>query len=152
MEEAMVTLKKSKHSVGQNSYHFVWRPKYNISVFADNRYREYMTRLLKIISEKWDIQIYEMEIMPDHIHMFVEIPPMISVSFAFQILKGTSSFMFFRRFQSWKKYFHKGHEEAYLWSPGKFFRSIGAVTSDVVERYIRRSNEWKFNINRKKKR
>ena len=140
----MVEIKHHKHAIGQIAFHFVWRPKYNISVFSVKEKREYMTRVLKVLAEEWNIQIYEMEIMKNHIHLFVGIPPTCSVSFAFNVLKGNSAKLFFRRFPEWRRYFMKGHKRAHLWSPGKFFRSIGSVTAETVARYIRQSNNWEF--------
>ena len=140
----MVEIKHYKHSIGQLAFHFVWRPKYNVPVFSVAEKREYMIRVLRAISEKWGIKIYEMEVMRNHIHLFVGIPPDCSVSFAFNVLKGNSAKLFFKRFPEWRAYFKKGHEEVHLWSPGKFFRSIGSVTAETVERYIRQSNNWEF--------
>ena len=142
----MVEIKSNKHSVGQSAYHFVWRPKYNVSVFGVYKKRDYMIRVLRVIAEKWGIEIYEMQVMIDHVHLFVEIPTTISVSQAFQFLKGGSSRLFFKRFPEWKVYFKKGHKEAHLWSPGKFFRSIGCVTAEIIQDYIRNSNKWEFDF------
>ena len=85
-----------------------------------------------------------MEVMTDHIHLFVEIPPTMSVSFAFNVLKGKTAKMFFKRFPEWRRYFIKGHKKAHLWSPGKFFRNVGSVTAEAVQNYIKHSNNWNF--------
>jgi len=140
----MVEIKHNKHSIGQLAYHFVWRPKYNVSVFSEKEKHDYMVRALRAIADKWDVEVYEVEVMVNHIHLFVEVPSTMTVSFAFQILKGGSARLFFKRFPEWRKYFHRGHEKAHLWSPGKFFRSVGSVTAEVVEKYIRNSNSWDF--------
>jgi putative transposase len=142
----MVEIKYHKHSIGQLSFHFVWRPKYNTAVFSVPEKRDYMIRALRVVAERWNIQIYEMEVMVDHIHMFVEIPPTSSVSFAFQVLKGGTAKLFFKRFPEWRSYFIKGHKKAHLWSPGKFFRSVGSVTAEAVQGYIKHSNNWDFSF------
>ena len=140
----MVEIKHHKHSVGQLAYHFVWRPKYNVSVFSDKEKHDYIVRALCVIAEKWGIEIYEMEVMRNHVHLFVEISPTSSVSFAFQVLKGSSARLFFKRFPAWREYFKQGHKKAHLWSPGKFFRSVGSVTAEAVQNYIKNSNSWDF--------
>ena len=140
----MVEIKHYKHSVGQLAYHFVWRPKYNVSVFADLEKHDYIVRALRAVAEKWGIEIFEMEVMKNHIHLFVEISPTSSVSFVFQVLKGGSARLFFKRFPVWREYFKRGHKKAHLWSPGKFFRSVGSVTSEAVKNYIKNSNSWDF--------
>jgi putative transposase len=140
----MVEIKHHKHSIGQLAYHFVWRPKYNASVFAREDHHDYIVRALRVVAEKWNIQIHEMEVMKNYVHLFVELSPTISVSFAFQVLKGGSANLFFKRFPAWREYFIRGHKEAHLWSPGKFFRSIGSVTTEAVRNYIKNSNSWDF--------
>jgi len=140
----MVEIKYHKHSIGQLAFHFVWRPKYNVPVFFVAEKREYMIRVLRAISEKWNIKICEMEVMKNHVHLFVELSSNVSVSFAFNVLKGGSARLFFKRFPVWHQYFLRGHKKAHLWSPGKFFRSVGSVTAEAVENYIRNSNRWDF--------
>ena len=80
--------------------------------------------------------LYELEVMPDHIHCFVEIPPTMSVSKALNLLKGYSSYKLFAKHTWLRRYFRKGH----LWSPGKFFRSVGNVTAEAIKNYIACSN------------
>ena len=141
----MAELTCNKHSVGQSAYHFVWRPKYNRTVFRNWYPRKVVEEALKEMARKWKIKIYELEVMPDHVHIFVELPPTITVSFALQILKGGSARIFFKKCTIWKKYYvSRGQKKAHLWSPGKFYRSVGSVTAEVVESYIRNSNNWEF--------
>jgi putative transposase len=140
----MVDIRHNKHSIGQLAYHLVWRPKYNVSVFSEREKHDYMVRALCAVAARWKIEVYEIEVMNNHVHLFVEISPTMSVSFALQILKGGSAKLFFRRFPEWRKYFHRGHKKAHLWSPGKFFRSVGTVTSEAVRNYIKNSNNWDF--------
>jgi putative transposase len=143
----MVEITCRKHSVGQSAYHLVWRPKYNFSVFRHSYPRKIVMNALKEVATKWKIFIYEMEVMPDHIHMFVEIPPTMIVSFSLQILKGGSARIFFQKCTIWKKYCSRfGLSKPHLWSPGKFFRSVGSVTAEAVENYIKNSNKWEFDF------
>lgn len=145
----MVKVKHNKHSVGQSAYHFVWRPKYNVSVFSGRKEHDYMVRALRVVADKWKIEVYEVEVMVNHVHFFAELPPTMTVSFALQVLKGSSANLFFKRFPRWKAYFLRGHKKAHLWSPGKFFRSVGSVTAEVVEKYIKNSNSWDFDYLKK---
>ena len=140
----MVEIKHNKHSIGQSAYHFVWRPKYNVAVFTSKECHDYIARAFQVIADKWKIEIVEMEVMSNHVHLFVQIPPTMSVSFAFNVLKGGSAKLFFRRFPVWREYYIRGHKKAHLWSPGKFFRSVGSVTAEAVKNYIKHSNSWEF--------
>jgi putative transposase len=69
---------------------------------------------------------------PDHVHLFVGFRPNLSVSHVTQLFKGTSAYRLFREFPWLRKVFQKGH----LWSEGKFYRSVGNTTADVVKHYI----------------
>lgn len=140
-----VELKHSKHSVGQSAYHLVWRPKYNVSVFRHPWVKQVCEDALKESAERHNITIHEMKVMEDHVHMFVELPPTMEVSKALQMLKGASARKFFKKCTVWHRYFAKdGERKPHLWSPGKFYRSVGCVSADVIEKYIKFSNTWDF--------
>ena len=125
-------LKHSKHYVGQNAYHMVWKPKYAAPVFNSTAYRKVCEGAIKQVAVNYNLHIYELQVMPDHLHLFVELPPTMPVSRAFQLFKGISSRMLRRTFSYLRKHKH-------LWSPGKFFRSVGNVTAEVIQNYIQYS-------------
>jgi len=128
------------HGVGQNAFHFVWKLKYAKNTLKSPRVQKDCDAILREAAERYGIKIYELEVMPDHIHIFVEIPPTLSVSKALNLLKGYSAFKLFRKHKWLRTPFRKGH----LWSPGKFFRSVGSVTAENIKRYIAESNRgWK---------
>jgi len=141
----MVELKYTKHSVGQSAYHLVWRPKYNVKAFRHPYPRKICEDALRHVADKYGFEIYELQVMSDHVHLFVEIPPKYSVSQALQLFKGVSARMFFKKCTLWKAFFSlDGTRKAHLWSPGKFFRSVGNVNADVIQNYISHSNQWDF--------
>ena len=76
--------------------------------------------------------IIVLSVMPDHIHVVVAIPPTMSVSRAFHLLKGASSHELFKRNPNFRKRYQRGH----FWSPGKFYRSIGDADVDAVIQYV----------------
>jgi putative transposase len=124
------------HGVGQNSYHLVWKPKYARNIFKFPWIKKDCEAILNEAALRYKIQVYELEVMEDHIHIFVEVPPTMSVSKALNLLKGFSAYKLFQK-QPWlRRYFRKGH----LWSPGKFFRSVGNVTAEAIKNYIAQSN------------
>ena len=128
----MKGLKHFGHSVGQNCFHFVWKPKY-----AKDPMKFYgvccdVERFLREVCQRNNFEIFELSIQPDHVYLFCDIPHTMSVSKAFQLLKGYSSYALLEKHSWLRKHFRKG----YFWSPGKFFRSVGNVTADVIEHYI----------------
>lgn len=137
-----LNLKRSNHAVGQNAYHLVWKPKYALDLFKGIYYRKVCEGALRQVAINYDYKIYEMQVMPDHVHLFVECPKTISVSKTLQLFKGISSRMLRRQFSFLRKHKH-------LWSPGKFFRSVGNVTPDVVQNYIAHSHgSWSLPDNK----
>jgi len=125
-------LKRAKHSIGQNAYHMVWKCKYSYSFFRSTTFRKVCEGALRQVAVNYKLFIYELQVMPDHVHLFVELPPTMPVSKAFQLFKGISSRILRRQFSYLRQY-------KCLWSPGKFFRSVGNVTSEVIQNYVKYS-------------
>jgi len=133
-------LKVFNHAVGQNSYHFVWCPRFRHPIFRHKELKFTCENLLKAICHKHNFEIFELEIGVDHIHLFVDITPNCSIARAFQLLKGTSSRILSKCYPVLlRQYYWKGG----IWSRGKFFRSVGNVTSDVIRNYINQQNDPK---------
>lgn len=136
----MKDFQRRKHSVGQNSFHFVWCPKYRWHVLKPKPINKMCEALIRGTCYYNDFEIIELEVMKDHIHLFVEIPPRYSVSKAFNLIKGRTSRILRKRFIWLRKMYPRGH----MWSPGKFYRSVGAVTSETIKNYIKYSqHDWK---------
>lgn len=132
----MSKLYHRSHSVGQNAFHFVWKPKYSSSFLRFEAVNKVCIGCLRMISLQKRCRIYELQVMPDHIHLFVELPPTMSVSKALQAFKGISSRILRRRFKFLTKI-------PMIWSKGKFFRSVGNVSFETIQRYIAESQgEW----------
>jgi len=137
-------LKVFNHAVGQNSYHLVWCPKFRHKISKHEDLKFACKNLLHAICQKHGFKIFELEIGVYHIHLFVDITSNIAISKAFQLLKGISSQIFFKSFPDLlHNYYWKGG----MWSRGKFFRSVGNVTSDVIRDYINQQNNPKCKFN-----
>ena len=130
-----------RHGVGQNAFHFVWKCKYAKDPFKFEKLRILCEEVLREIASQYKFEIYELNIQSDHIHLFVEIPHTMSVSKALQLFKGISAYKIFKQHPWLRRHFRKGH----FWSPGKFFRSVGNVTSETIQHYISQSQGyWSF--------
>ena len=126
-------LVSGSHSIGQNLYHLEWCPKYRYNMFKREENKNLCEEVLHEVAKRHHIEINELSVMPDHIHTVVEIPPTMSVSKALQLLKGASSREIFKMRPNFRKRYPKGH----LWSPGKFYRSIGDADAETVIQYVR---------------
>ena len=82
-------------------------------------------------AEEHNFKIFELEIVEDHVHLFIGIRPSQSISEVIQYLKGTSS-------RELRKIFPemKGFSPRHLWSKGKFFRPMSEVNEETIRHYI----------------
>jgi len=113
--------------------HIVLIPYKRKKIFKRDDIRFCAENILKAVSKRYKFEIIEMKVMDDHVHLFVSIKPNHAISTIVQCLKGISSKHLREMFPELKGYGNK------LWSAGKFFRSVGSVTADTVEYYIKES-------------
>ena len=82
--------KSNNNVVYSCKYHVVWCPKYRRSVLVDGidvRLKE----LIRETCERLSVEIIEMEIMPDHVHLLLEVDPQFGIHKAVKQLKGYTS-------------------------------------------------------------
>ena len=89
-------------------YHIVFTPKYRRIVIY-NQYRNSLREILRRLCEYKSVKIIEEELMADHVHMLVLIPPKISVSSFMGYLKGKSALMMFDKHANLKYKFGNIH-------------------------------------------
>jgi len=124
----MSTVRRTRHAVYDLKYHFVWTPKYR-KLILKGEVAEGLKELFVGIAERYEMEIDTLEVMPDHVHIFLLAPPKYSPSRVVQILKSISAREVFRRYP-WIR--------EQLWGEGYFVRSVGdEVTAEVIRRYIR---------------
>ena len=127
------------HGYGQLSYYFVTAPKYRYDIFNDPEVKSACEQIFDDIAEMYGFVIYELKVLPDHLHLFVGFKPNVSVSDVVKLFKGISARRLFQRFPCLKRRLWGGH----LWSRGKFYRSVGNVTADTIKHYIAKSQgDW----------
>jgi putative transposase len=110
-------------------------PKYRYMIFSNRQVKKDCESILNNICMEQGYKIHAMEIVEDHVHLFLELYPSVSLSKVVQYLKGGSSYRLFRLHPELKKRYWGGS----LWSSGKFFRSVGNVTADTIKHYIKES-------------
>ena len=131
-------LKRSSHAVYDTAYHLVWCPKYRKKIFEDERIRERAEQLIKEICEGYEIEIEEMEVAIDHVHLLVSFPPKRSIGEVVRIIKSISARELFREFPRIKKELWSGE----LWEDGYFARTVGdRMTRQIIDKYIKHHRE-----------
>ena len=127
-------------SVGLNQFHFEWCPKYRKPFMKKELVGAIEASLVRT-AQKYKIIIHSLHVGADHIHLFVSLPFDLSVSEAFRLFKGRSSYELRKTFPQLKEIFRKGH----LWSPGKFCRSISNVKAQTIRFYIENHQHKELN-------
>jgi putative transposase len=133
-----VTLRRTSHSVYDTSYHLVWCPKYRKKIFDREEVRERAEQMVREICEAYDIDVLEMELREEHIHLLVSFPPSRSIGEVVRIIKSLSGRGLFREFPSLKRRLWGGE----IWADGYFARTVGdRMTRDIITKYIRHHRE-----------
>ena len=92
-----------------------------------------MKEVFKRISEEYGFKIDVMEVVEDHIHVFLEAPPKYSPAQLVQMLKSISAKEVFKKFPELRKQLWAGE----IWNDGYFVRSVGdEVTATIIRKYI----------------
>ena len=112
-------------------YHIVFTPKYRRKIIY-NQYKSDLARILHDLCAYKGVEILEGHLMPDHVHMLVEIPPKMAVSSFMGYLKGKSSTMLYEQFGE-LKYKYRNRE---FWCKGYYVDTVGKNTSRIAE-YIK---------------
>ena len=119
------------HTVFHHRYHIVWAPKYRYKVLQ-GKIRERIRDIIRQICDELGVKIIKGTLATDHIHMFVEIPPHVSVSYFMQRAKGRSS----RRIQQEFSELRRRYWGQRFWARGYFCTTSGNITDDVILQYL----------------
>ena len=112
-------------------YHIVWSTKYRKEILL-SPIDEKLKKLLEEICKENKYGLEAQEIMPDHIHLFLSIPPAESLAVAVKKLKGISARLLFIAYPEMKQQLWGGH----LWNPSYYVGTAGTVSSETIKRYI----------------
>ena len=126
----MNTIYKSNNNVVYScKYHVVWCPKYRRKVLTngvDVRLKE----LLREYAVNLSADILGMEIMPDHVHILIEVVPQFGVHKAVKSLKGYTSKILRQEFPYLRT------KMPTLWTNSYFVSTVGGAPMDVIKQYI----------------
>jgi putative transposase len=118
-------------------WHFEWCTKYRYKMFKKQEYLKLAEACIRRAASLHEITIIEISVMPEHVHVVIQISLNLSPAKALQILKGLSSKLFFEHHEKARLRYPRGH----LWSPGKFAASIGFIQVEAAQEYVRNQIE-----------
>ena len=119
------------HTKWNCKYHIVFTPKYRRKIFYGEKRKE-IGKILRELCEWNEVKIIEAEVCPDHVHMYVAIPPKLAVSKFMGILKGKSSLIIFQR---WSNLKYKFGQRSF-WCRGYYVDTVGKNEKKIAE-YVR---------------
>ncbi len=129
MSDFTIKYKSNLNVVYSCKYHVIWCPKYRRSVLingVDTRLKE----VIQAVADECKSEILELEVMPDHVHLLVEVDPQFGIHRLIKLMKGRSSKLIREEF-SWIR-----SRLPTLWTNSYFVSTIGGAPLEVVKQYI----------------
>ena len=114
--------------------HLIFSCKYRKKLLI--RYKKEVKQIFYDVAEEKDLNIIEMEVDKDHVHILIQYPPTKSILEVVRLLKQISTYRIWRQNDNHiylRKHFWK---EKTFWEDGYFACSIGQVSKDIIEKYI----------------
>lgn len=116
-------------------YHIVFITKYRRKVMY-GKVRKDVVEILKHLCQIEGIVLLERAVCVDHVHMYVSIPPKMSISSVMSRLKGKSALMLFDRSPEYRDKYGR-----HFWARGYYVETIGNVDEETIKRYIAEQEE-----------
>lgn len=120
--------RRTENSVSSINYHFVFVPKRRKAVLVGDIASQMQDIVFDLVSEHgW--KLIALEVMPDHVHMFINAPTYESAADIARWVKGRASKVLRDEFPCLKKL-------PSLWSPSYFVATTGQVSTNTIKKYI----------------
>lgn len=118
------------------TYHIVFIPKWRRRIMYGQN-KKNLVEIINKLCEMKNVQLIEGKECVDHIHMYVAIPPKLSISDFMSYLKGKSALMFFDRHPE----FCTKYGDRYFWARGYYVSTVGTVNEEAIRKYIQEQEE-----------
>jgi len=125
--------KTTRHATYNLNYHIVWIPKFREPIL-EGEVASRVEEIFRGIADDKGLEIIDLTIEPDHIHLFVSAPPKHEPSLLVNWFKGISS-------RKYNYHYADDEDEKINWARGYYVGSAGEVSSDTIQDYIRRHEE-----------
>ncbi|MHB1526123.1 MAG: IS200/IS605 family transposase [Candidatus Dormibacteria bacterium] len=126
---AGASLRSNANATFRCAYHVVWCPKYRRGVLSGDVERR-LKGLIREVVEKKGAWLIEMETMPDHVHLLVEVAPQFGIHRLVRAVKGHTSRLLRQEFPSLRSRLPT------LWTNSYFVATVGGATLEVVKQYV----------------
>jgi putative transposase len=131
-------MRLSGHSVYRTQYHIVIVTKYRRRALNPVKFRQVADYHIREIAGTIEgVEVEELNIQPDHVHMMIIIPPRYSVSKVVEIIKSQST----RRIRKEIPWLDKvSYRTNALWTVGYFVSTVG-IDEEIIRRYVKYQTE-----------
>ncbi len=119
------------HTKWNCTYHIVFVPKYRRKTFY-GQVRKDLVVIIRKLCEMKGVELINGAVCIDHVHLYVAIPPKLSISDVVAYIKGKSALMVYDRHPEVKA----GWGERHLWARGYYVETVGKVDEETIKRYI----------------
>jgi len=121
---------KSNHHVYYScKYHVVWCPKYRRKVLVEEVAMR-LTQIMREVCQEHQAEVLSLEVMPDHVHVLVEVDPQFGIHRLVRLIKGRSSRLLRQEFPVLKR------KLPTLWTNSYFVSTVGGAPLSVMKQYI----------------
>ena len=121
---------KSNHNVSFScTYHVVWCPKYRRKVLIEQIAKR-LEQIIREVCKEHQAEVLSVEIMPDHVHLLVEVDPQFGIHRLVKLVKGRSSRYLRQEYSSLTTRLPT------LWTNSYFVSTVGGAPSSVIKQYI----------------
>lgn len=118
-----------KGIVSLNQYHIIFCPKYRRKVLTGDIEKD-LRQIFDEVAKEKDVEIKALEIMPDHVHMFISFDPRQPLHKLIKLFKGKSSNILRDKYPKLKSRIPS------LWTRSYFCCTIGNISKETIQKYI----------------
>ena len=123
--------KRLSHSLYECKYHIVFCPKYRYRILKEAIGEYVQQQVYQLCKQKEEIEVLEMNVQSDHVHLVVSIPPKNAVSAFMGYLKGKLALRLFQQYESLGRRYWGRH----LWACGYCVSTIG-LDEEKIRKYV----------------
>lgn len=124
--------KKLSHSIYECKYHIVFCPKYRQRIFREAIAEYTRQQIYELCGQKEQIEILELNLQPDHVHLVVSIPPKYAISEFMGFLKGKLALRLFHQYEQ----LGKRNWGRHLWARGYCVSTVG-LDEEKIRKYVK---------------
>ena len=136
MAEHKSKYRKLSHVVYQCTYHIVFVPKYRFRILTGG-VAELVDHDARVLCAWKDVEVLELNVQTDHVHLVCSIPPKVSVSEFMGFLKGKLAIKLFKSYPGLRRKPYWGN---HFWARGYFVNTVG-LNEEIIRRYVKYQEE-----------